>query len=86
MLAQDALADEPGLSRVGTGGEIKQENEVLRRYNANGKKGLRGLVALVLRHPDWQFRDGHPNEERGRKRCYSRVYEILHPARRRTKR
>ena len=69
-------------TRVGTGDEISQEDEVLRRYEQNGKRNLSGLVAQVMREREWQMPSGHKNDEAGRKRCYNRCYAILHPNRR----
>jgi len=71
-----------GMVPKGTAGEIAQENEVLRRVRMNGDRGLRGFVAQVLRETKWQFRDGHPNTDVGRRRCYNRVYSLMNPLRR----
>lgn len=82
LTAADVMADSPSRKRVGTDSEIAQENEVYRRVKENGFRGLRRIVANVLSLPQWQFRDGHPNTDKGRAKCYSRVYEQMHPTRR----
>lgn len=81
-MVSDAASDGQARARVGTAGEVAQENEVLGRVRANGDKGLRGFVAQVLREAKWQFADGHPNTDVGRQRCYNRVYALMNPLRR----
>ena len=85
ILASDSLSSGQARARVGTAGEISQEDEIIKRYRANGERGLRGFVAAVLRESGWQLRDGHRNTAKGRQKCYSRVYEILHPSRRKAR-
>jgi len=82
ILAGEAICDGQARTRVGTDDEILQENEVVRRVNANGGRGLRGFVAQVLREEKRQLRGGHANTEAGRQRCYNRVYAMLKPRQR----
>lgn len=82
LMVGDALSEGQSRRRVGSEGQIAQENEALRRVRACGDKGLRGFVAQVLREPKWQFADGHPNTDEGRQRCYNRVYALMKPLRR----
>lgn len=82
LMASEAVSDGQARRRVGSDGEIRQENEIVNRYRANGERGLRGFVAQVLREPNWQFADGHTNTDEGRARCYNRAYALIHPFRR----
>jgi len=82
LMVGEALADDQPRRRVGTEGEVAQENEVLRRVRLSDGKGLRGFVAQVLREAKWQFADGHASTAEGRQRCYNRVYALLNPLRR----
>ena len=82
MIAGDAIAEGQSRKRVGTPGEVEQENEILRRVRANGGKGLRGFTVTVLNNAQWQFRDGHAPDPQSVARCYNRCYALLHPARR----
>jgi len=82
LMVGEALADDQPRRRVGTAGEVAQENEILRRVRLSDGKGLRGFVAQVLREAKWQFADGHVSTAEGRQRCYNRVYALLNPLRR----
>lgn len=70
--------------RAGTEDEIAQENLVLDKIGENPDGNLRGFVKTVLTlNP---LPHGHPNTARGLAACYRRVYELLHPDRRKRNR
>lgn len=83
ILASDALTSGSTHSRPGTAGERAQEDEVISRYKSGRYGSLSAAVAAVLRDPSFVVTDGYPNTQPGRRKCYNRVYALLHPFRRR---
>lgn len=80
----ELYADGQVKKRIGTPGEIAQEDEALRRIGPDPKEtNVKGVCAQVIRETALVYRDGYRNNPKDVTRCYNRVYALLNPLRRR---